>query len=104
MDQVPPGRYKYEGRVVFVSYPRRVEDENNWHIWGPEKDIEEGAVVDVYVYTENTTRPVEVIEIVADREVRRHDGTRVRYVMATFDFIEQDWRNEKPYPEVGVDV
>lgn len=83
--QLPPGLYKYEGRTTFVKYPHGLD---TWHIWGPENEIVEGAFVDVYVFSEGALRTVEVIKIVAERTVHRHDKTRVRYVMATFDNIE----------------
>jgi hypothetical protein len=76
---IPPGKYKYENRPVFVKY------EEAWHIWGPEYDVRVGEVCEVYKYSENETVHVEVLEHVAYRNVRKHSGAVVKFVVAAWD-------------------
>lgn len=90
-EQLPPGQYKYEGRIVFAKYPK---GEDNWCIWGPAAEIVEGKLVEAYVFSEDCMRTVEVIEIVAERTALRMDGSHVRYVMAIFDNIERSVTTE----------
>lgn len=91
MELIPPGYFKYEGRTVFVSWPR---GQDNWHIWGPAEEITEGELVGVYTFADGSIRTVEVIEIIGERTARRRDGSRVRYVLATFDNIEDTKREQ----------
>lgn len=82
---VPPSIYRYENRPCFVTYPHNSE-ERTWHVWGPEDFMPEDSVVEVYSFSENTTKPVHV----AYRLVRKHNQDTVRFVMATFDNVVEE--------------
>lgn len=87
--EIAPNEYKYEPRATFVRFPRF--DGGSWHIWGPDTIVVPGTVVNVYAFGSNGTKPVEILEVVGYRSVKRRNNLPpIRYVMCTFDNVAQE--------------
>lgn len=87
--QISAGHYTYPANPTFANYPKSTVDKQ-WRVWGPESRIVEGYPCEVYHHKESEIKVVEIIEIVAERQVLRKNGERVRYVMATFDSVAEE--------------
>lgn len=88
MEQIPAGKFKYDRKPVFVRWP--ADDKGKWHVWGPEHFVQVGEVSHVYKYSDDQLQPVEIIEHVAERLVSKADGSKIRFVLATFDRVFED--------------
>lgn len=85
LPEVPSGQYSYKPYAVFVNWPKG--DSGIWHVFGPYSILKVGSVAEVIRYGNDGNDPefVEILDHVASREVAKRDGSRVLYVMATFD-------------------
>jgi hypothetical protein len=81
MSEIPPGQYKYDMFVQFVTWPK---DDGTWHLFGPVHLMRIGDVAEVKKF-DGSTDYVEVLEHVAWRDVKKRDGNKIKFVIATFD-------------------
>lgn len=94
---IPAGDYRYESRPVFVRYPRG--DENvRWCVLGPANMVRLNEICQVYQYSDLEYRDVNVVGIVARRNVKKRDGSTEMYVIAVFDNVVTDVDEEHGIP------
>jgi hypothetical protein len=89
VEEIPgAGGFRFQPWTQFTRglHPER----HQWYVLGPDESVFPGAVVDVRRRAGGEPATVEVLDIVAERTVRRQDGSRVRYVIATFTAIASD--------------
>lgn len=91
LPKIPPGIYQYKSYPVFVNWPKDIV-EPTWHVFGPAHLLRPGDVAEVKKFNagQQELEYVEILHIVAERDVAKRNGSRVRYVMATFDRVMQE--------------
>jgi len=88
---MPPGLFRYKAEPQFVRWPG---DHTRWFILGSEDELPIGKAVEVQPYSSDTPTRVEIICYIAERNVLKRDGTRVRYVLCEFDNIVEEPKSE----------
>jgi len=97
IQEIPSGKYRYNAYVQFVRDYKRdqrgTEIEGSgvsWLVFGPAELVVPREVAEVKRMDEGITF-VQVLDILAERVVKKRNNTEVRYVLATFDnCVEED--------------
>lgn len=93
MRQIPPVLYRYRPWVEFTHDLDTKSD--HWYIFGPASLVVPGQIVQVQRYQDGPTE-VFVVEVVAERLARTRMNGEVRYVMAEFDNVVEQFELDKP--------
>lgn len=86
VEEIPAGVLRYRGMPNFVKWPN---DSDEYKVWGPERLVVVGEPCWVERWQDESIC-VEPLEIVGQRLALKRDGSRVRYVLATFDSAAED--------------